>query len=180
MSLVLPNVAVFPCFFANSGGRLSGPNGPVDTFWICSVASVAGGGVFLCVFVRGFSIKGAKWLCYLGGVGCTLFIFIRGFSAKVAELNMNKKDQTIFVRGFSTKVQVFQARNRWMSEWSGCDMCELWRPCCGQKQMVVRVVWVYHLRALAALLWPETDGSPSCPGVSFASSGGPVIARNRW
>ena len=46
VSLVLPNVTVFPCFFANSGGRLSGPNGPVDTFWICSVASVAWGGVF--------------------------------------------------------------------------------------------------------------------------------------
>ena len=49
VSLVVPNVPVFPCFFANSGGRLSGPNGPVDTFWICSVASVAWG-VFFCSF----------------------------------------------------------------------------------------------------------------------------------
>merc|ERR1712078_559332 len=72
------------------------------------------------------------------------------------------------------------ARNRWWSELSGCLICKLWRPCFGQKQMVVRVVWVCHLQALAALFWPETDGGPSCLGVSLASSGGPVLARNRW
>ena len=30
VNLILPNARVFPCFFANSGGRLSGQNGLVD------------------------------------------------------------------------------------------------------------------------------------------------------
>ena len=133
VSLVVPNVPVFPCFFANSGRGLSGPNGVADALlnWLCCLGGL--GGCFLCVFVRGFSIKGAKWVCYLGGVGCA-------FSH------------------FHTRI--------------------FYKSC--QKQMVIRVVCVCHLQALAALLWPETDGSPSFVCESFASSGGPVVARNRW
>ena len=54
VSLVLPNVTVFPCFFANSGRCLWGQNGPVDTLlhWLCCLGGV--GGVFLPVSLRGF------------------------------------------------------------------------------------------------------------------------------
>ena len=46
VTLVLPNVAIFPCLFANSGGRLSGQHGPVDALlnWLCCLGGL--GGVF--------------------------------------------------------------------------------------------------------------------------------------
>ena len=96
VSLVLPKASVFPSFIANSGGRLSGQNGPVDTLlnWLCCLGGV--GGVFLLVFVQGFSTKVASWLRYLGGMACAFSIIMQGFCIKVAKLNMSKKEKFHF------------------------------------------------------------------------------------
>ena len=57
VSLVVPNVPVFPCFFANSGGRLSGPNGVADALlnWLCCLGRLDG--MFFMRFRTGILYK---------------------------------------------------------------------------------------------------------------------------
>ena len=54
------------------------------------------GGVFFIRFRMGFSIKGANWLCYLGGVWCAFAHFHARILRKSRQIEDEQKGQCHF------------------------------------------------------------------------------------
>ena len=115
VSLILPKATVFPSFFANSGGHLSGQNGPVDTLldWLCCLGGV--GGVFLLVFVQGFFTKVASWLRYLGGMACVFFHYYARILYKSRQAEHEQKGEVSFSYEDSLQKVARQGAVSWLA-----------------------------------------------------------------